>query len=526
MEFHGKQRLGSELTAESAVSFGALDPRTNEPLPGTFHEATLHEITRAMELAASATLELRAHSGGQKADLLDSIASHIEGLGELLLERASQESGLPIGRFQGERGRTCAQLRMFATLLREGSWVDARIDTADAQRSPLPRPDTRRMARALGPVVVFGASNFPLAFSVAGGDTASALAAGCPVVVKAHPKHPGTSELVGEAIHAAVVDTGFPSGTFSLIQGESVDVGLALVLDPRTRAVGFTGSLKGGRALFDAAVSRPDPIPVYAEMGSVNPTIFLPRALENDAAVIAKGLVQSVTMGVGQFCTNPGVVLTIAGEATEHFLHGVADAMREAAAHPMLHSGIRESYDGGISRHAATAGVDLVVQGRKGEGPCDGRPALLRCSAATFLAEPVLQEEVFGPCTIVVVCEDRARVAQVVDNLEGQLTGTIFGASAEDADLVARLEAKVGRVVFDGFPTGVEVCASMQHGGPYPATTDARTTSVGTAAIERFVRPVCYQNCPSALLPEELQDANPLGLWRLVDGHRSRDDIR
>lgn len=525
MEVHGKQRIGSEIIALGATRFVARDPRSGEALPGAFHEATLHEVARAMELAGNAALEFRHRAGEDRAQLLDAIAREIEDIGEPLLERASAETGLPIGRFEGERGRTCAQLRMFASLLREGSWVDARIDRGDPDRKPLPKPDTRRMYRSLGPVVVFGASNFPLAFSVAGGDTASALAAGCPVVVKAHPKHPGTSELVGEAIRRAIDEVGFGEGCFSLLQGESIDVGLALVLDPRARAVGFTGSLRGGRALFDAAASRPEPIPVYAEMGSINPCIFMPAALESDADGLARGLVQSITMGVGQFCTNPGVILAVEGPSTERFIKAVADAISSSATHPMLHAGIKSAYDEGVARHAATAGVDLVVQGAPLRGPCDGRPALLRCSAATFLAEPVLQEEVFGPCTIIVVCEDRARIAQVIDEVEGQLTASLFGASANDADLVARLEAKVGRLCFDAFPTGVEVCASMQHGGPYPATTDSRSTSVGTAAIERFVRPVCYQDCPDELRPPELQDQNPLGIWRMVDGHRSRDGL-
>lgn len=525
MNLHGKNRIGATLAAECPDRFAAVDPRTGDAIDGRFAEATAVEVGRALEMADRAGPVMRALSGERKAELLESIATRIEELGDALLERASAESGLPVARFQGERGRTCGQLRMFAGLLREGSWVDARIDVADPARKPLPKPDTRRMSRALGPVAIFGASNFPLAFSVAGGDTASALAAGCPVVVKAHPKHPGTSELVGEAIHGAVDAMGLPQGCFSLVQGEGIEVGLALVRDPRTRAVGFTGSLGGGRALFDAAAARPEPIPVYAEMGSINPSVFLPAALAANAEGLAKGLAGSVTLGVGQFCTNPGLVIVQNSSDAERFVEVLAEKLASAAAHTMLHDGIRAAYDDGVGKHGSVDGVEVLARGLEGETKCAGRTALFRCTGSLFLREARLHEEVFGPSTLVVVCEDRAEILQVLSRVEGQLTGSIFGASLDDADLVAVLEEKVGRLCFDSFPTGVEVCASMQHGGPYPATTDARTTSVGTAAIERFVRPVCFQDCPASLLPAELRDENPLGIHRLVDGRYTSEAI-
>ena len=412
-------------------------------------------------------------------------------------------------RLQMERARTTGQLRMFSMLIKEGSWVDVRIDRPDATRKPFPKPDLRRMLIPIGPVVVFAASNFPLAFSVPGGDTASALAAGCPVVVKAHPAHPGTSEMIGQLILQAAHETGMPPGVFSLLHGRSNELGAALVKHPLTRAVGFTGSLRAGRALFDLAASRPEPIPVYAEMGSTNPVFLLPGALAAHGKLIAEGLRQSVTIGVGQFCTNPGLILALNDDTTQQFIDAAGALMSETAPGTMLYGGLRDSYEAGVGRFKAIGGVrvagssNTAVDTRKTQVA----PTLFTADARTYLENPTLRQELFGPATIVVT-GSRDELKQIASSLEGHLTATIQGTAADMAEhyeLVAILERKVGRLLFNGFPTGVEVAPAMQHGGPYPATTDSRTTSVGTAAIERFVRPLCYQDFPDALLPEELR---------------------
>jgi NADP-dependent aldehyde dehydrogenase len=419
---------------------------------------------------------------------------------------------------------------MFADLLDEGSWVDARIDTAVPDRAPLPKPDIRFMLRPMGPVAVFCASNFPLAFSVAGGDTASALAAGCPVVVKAHHAHPGTAEIVGQAIQDAVRICGLPEGTFSLLYGSGRTVGQALVKHPSIRAVGFTGSRAGGRALFDLAAARPEPIPVYAEMSSINPVFLLPGALESDAEGIATGLHGSLTLGVGQFCTNPGLVLTSSGGKTDAFKSLLAEKVTATGPATMLHRGIRESYSEGVSRKQKNKRISEVAVCEQVDGPggSQASPAVFSTDAASYLADPSLAEEVFGPSTLIVESGDRDELRKIAEGLEGHLTATVFGTPEElagNADLVAVLERKVGRLIFNQFPTGVEVCHSMVHGGPYPATTDGRSTSVGTGAILRFARPICYQNFPQSALPPELQDANPFGLMRTVNGRRTKDRV-
>jgi NADP-dependent aldehyde dehydrogenase len=389
-------------------------------------------------------------------------------------------------------------------------------------RKPLPKPDIRRLLIPIGPVAVFGASNFPLAFSVAGGDTASALAAGCPVVVKAHPAHPATSEIAARAVIDAAAAAGMPPGVFSLIQSTRNNVAIALVQHPHTRAVGFTGSLRAGRALFDAAARRPSPIPVYAEMGSVNPVFLLPAALAERAEAIAEGLAASVTLGVGQFCTNPGMVVGVASESFDRFVRRLESLMRDARPGTMLYPALLRSYEAGVLRLSAVDGTTIVraSAGGQGQESC-ALPALFDTTAQTFLQHPELSEEVFGPSTVVVRCGSREEMDAVARRLDGQLTATIHGTPADltgHAWLVSILEDKAGRLIVNGFPTGVEVCEAMQHGGPYPATTDSRTTSVGTAAIHRFARPVAYQDFPQSSLPAELQDANPRGIWRLVDG--------
>jgi 2,5-dioxopentanoate dehydrogenase len=492
----------------------------------TFREAAPADIDAALAAAEEACAGYRRLAPTRVAEFLEAIGAELMALGPALIERAQAETALPAARLEGERGRTVGQLRLFAEVVREGSWVEARIDRALPDRRPAPRPDLRRMLVPIGPVVVFGASNFPLAFSVAGGDTASALAAGNPVVVKAHPGHPGTSELAAGAVRAAALAAGVPAGVFALLHGASPAVGLALVRHPRTRAVGFTGSLAGGRALFDAAAARPDPIPVYAEMGSVNPVFLLPEALAERGPAIGRGLAESVTLGVGQFCTNPGVVFAVRSEVYAALASGVAAAVAAVPAGTMLTPGICDRYRADVAAAASVPGVRLLAQSPASAGPMQGRAQVLATDLATWLGQPALRREVFGPATLLVECDSVAQLVEAARALEGQLTATVHGTAEELArsgELVDALSQHVGRVVFNGFPTGVEVCHAIQHGGPYPATTDARTTSVGTAAIGRFARPVCFQNAPAALLPPALRDENPLGIWRLVDGAWTRE---
>lgn len=525
LALHGANLVGPDRSAQGTKTFTATDPATGRSLPTAFHEATDDEIDRALQAAEEAFEANQTHPPETRAQLLDRAADEIEALGERLVERVCAETGLGEGRVRGERGRTTNQLRMFADLIREGSWVDARIDRPLPDRTP-PKPDLRRMLIPLGPVAVFGASNFPLAFSVAGGDTASALAAGCPVVVKSHPAHPGTSELVAEAVRRAVDASGFHPGTFALLHGVQPEVSLTLVRHPLLQAVGFTGSLQAGRALFDAAAARPAPIPVYAEMGSVNPVFLLPKALDERSDAIAEGLVQSVTLGAGQFCTNPGLVFGLQSDTLDAFEHEVAEGIAASPAFTMLHGGICSAYRNGVE---ALAGVDGVqVAARVEAGADTAGAAVLTTDAATFLREPRLHEEVFGPSTLVIRCEDLAAMERIARALDGNLTATLHGTPADlaaAADLVGLLRRRVGRLIFNGFPTGVEVCPAMHHGGPYPATTDVRSTSVGTAAIHRFARPICYQDFPEATLPPELHDRNERGIWRLVDGSLTQDDL-
>ena len=522
--------IGGEIVATGKAVFHATNPATGDRLQPDFIEATADEIDRAMTLARDAFERNPQASAEQVAALLEAIGDEIVALGDPLLERAAEESGLPAARLTGERGRTVAQLKMFAELVREGSWVDARIDRAEPDRKPIPKPDLRRMLIPIGPVVVFGASNFPLAFSVAGGDTASALAAGCPVMVKGHPAHPGTCALVAGAITRAVRSTGFPSGWFSLIQGASVETGMALVTHPAARAVGFTGSLRGGRALFDAAARRPDPIPVYAEMGSTNPIFILPGALRARTAEIAEGLTASVTMGVGQFCTKPGLIFGLKSEPLDEFQTALAEKIGHTIPGTMLHEGIRAAFLSQVDRIAGTEEVAPLARSGTEADPekTQSAPAVYVTHAANFLERHALREEMFGPAALVVVCGSKEEMETAARGLDGQLTATVHG-TPEDLEefraLVAILEQKAGRIVYNSYPTGVEVCPSMVHGGPYPATTDSHTTSVGTAAIFRFARPVCYQGFPQEALPDELRDANPRNIWRLIDGKLTRDSI-
>jgi alpha-ketoglutaric semialdehyde dehydrogenase len=520
MAHHGKNRIGGELSASGSQKFRALDPSTGALLDGEFVEATPAELERALEFAARAFPVYRKIAHDQIAAFLERIGAEILSLGPALIERTGAETGLPAARLEGERARTIGQLRMFADLIREGSWVDARIDRPIPDRKPLPKPDLRRMLIPIGPIAVFCASNFPLAFSVAGGDTASALAAGNPVVVKANRAHPGCAEMVGDAIGRAVAACGLPPGVFSLLQGANHDLNLRLVKHPRTRAAGFTGSLKGGRALFDAAASRPDPIPVYAEMGSANPVFVLPGALRERGDAIAEGLKGSVTLGNGQFCTKPGVVMAFDDPALDKFTQKLKGLMAQQAPGTLLHPGILKSYEEGLKSLGALSTVVAKSSTAADRTKTQAEAALFETDAATFLREGRLREEVFGPATLLVRCGTHDELEKAARAMEGHLTATVHGTDAdlrEFGPLIAILEERVGRIVLNGFP--------INHGGPYPATTDGKFTSVGTGAILRFVRPISYQNFPEAALPQELRNKNVRKIWRLVDSKLTQDDL-
>lgn len=524
MTFTGLSLIGRLQGTSGGKAFHANNPATGQPLEPAFFSADPEEITRAVALAREAFDSYSVLDGKSRAAFLRRIADGIEANAAEITERANLETGLPVARFQNEIGRTCHQLRLFADVAEEGSWVHARIDHGDAARKP-PVPDVRSMLRPLGPVVVFGASNFPLAFSTAGGDTASALAAGNPVIVKAHPAHPGTGELVARAIQTAVRDCGLHQGVFSFLLDAGTTVGADLVAHPDVKAVGFTGSLAAGRALMDIAAARPHPIPVFAEMGSTNPVFILPGALRERSEQIASGLYASITIGSGQFCTKPGLVFVSAGEAATSLAAAVAQRVREAAPFTMLTKGIQAHYADARERRNGRSDIELVAVAPMPSGAAFAAPAALyRSKAESLLADPHLTDEVFGPNTLLVEHSSREQVLAAARHLEGHLTATIHGTEQdllEWAELIAILETKVGRLVFNGFPTGVEVNHAMVHGGPYPATSDGRSTSVGSAAIFRFARPVCYQDFPQSALPAELRDENELHIWRMVDGKMS-----
>ncbi len=517
MTTNGQQLIGFGYSQTGNRTFRGIDPTTHQPFEPVFYEADEAEINQAVALADAAFSGYRKKSGIEKAIFLETVGHELIALGDELLQTAAMETALPLARLQGERGRTVGQLQLFANLLRDGSWVNARIDNAQPDRKPAPKPDIRQMQIPLGPVAVFGASNFPLAFSVAGGDTVSALAAGCPVIFKAHPAHPATCELVGWAIVRAAQRCGMPEGVFSMVQGVSHQVGMVLVQHPRIKAVGFTGSFRGGKALYDLAVRRPEPIPVYAEMGSTNPVFFLPGILQNNRAATAAAFVGSVTLGVGQFCTNPGVFALQESADSEAFLQDLAATMSAASGGFMLTPGILSAYQTGLARLRQQA--NTVATGTATD--LTAQPAVLTVAAAQAIEDPSLLEEVFGPLTLGVVAQEREQLLSVAHSLTGHLTATVFGTPTDllaYADLIDILQDKVGRLIINGFPTGVEVGQAMVHGGPFPATTDSQTTSVGSAAIYRFTRPICFQDFPQALLPAALQDDNPLQIRRLMNG--------
>lgn len=523
MSLHGKNFIGARLSSGTGETFNSVSPLDSSTLPGSFYSASGQDADQAVELAEEGFRIYSKTSGEERAAFLERIGEEILALGDELIKRAHLETGLPEARLTGERARTVGQLRLFAQVAREGSWIDARIDHAIPDRQPAPKPDLRRMLVPIGPVIVFGSSNFPLAFSVAGGDTASALATGNPVVVKAHSGHPGTSELVACAVNQAINARNLPAGVFSMVHGSGKIIGVRLVKHPLTRAVGFTGSRTAGRALFDAAAARPDPIPVFAEMSSLNPVFILPRALQEGGARIAEGLRASINLGVGQFCTKPGLVFAVKGDPFDQFQRTLARSLETVSPATMLHAGICESYHKGLARASKVEGVNLLARSQAQADPAKthAESVVLCTDTANFRKHSELAEEVFGPFALLISAKTLSELEETALGLEGQLTATVHG-TAEDLEeareLLKILERKAGRLIINGFPTGVEVCPAMNHGGPYPATTDVRFTSVGTAALYRFVRPVCYQDFPEALLPQELREDNPLRLRRIVDG--------
>ncbi len=527
MEITAEQLIAGTTSREGHRNFRATNPAASETFGPEFADATAGEIDRALEAARSAFEDAARPSFDQTAKFLEAIAAELLALGDPLIDLAAKETGLRRDRLTGERAERWAS---FACSPRSygrdhgsmpGSTPPIRIENRSPSRT------FEEMRIPIGPVVVFGASNFPIAFSVAGGDTASALAGGNPVVFKAHPAHPNTSELIARAALCAADAQGMPPGTFSLIQGAGHEPGLLLVRHPLTQAVAFTGSLRGGRALFDAAVARPRPIPFFGEMGSVNPVFLLPGALAERSDAIARGLIQSTTLGVGQFCTNPGLAIGVEGTPLERLTQAAADLMRQTVPGTMLYAGIRDAFLHSAERMVSIPGVRVEGHGPAGSiSKTHSTGILLSTDSKTFLANPLLHEECFGPSTLLVRCSDATGMEAVARALEGQLTATIHGTPEDLKNhdgLVRILKRKAGRLLFNGFPTGVEVCSAMQHGGPYPATTDSHFTSVGSAAIERFVRPVSFQDFPSSELPPELQDGNPRQIWRLANDRFTKE---
>ncbi len=522
MHLEGTSLIGKNRSNRNGESFYGINPSGNEKLEPEFNSAALTDVDHALELAVEAFQTYRKISGSTKGTFLRSIAEELDIHKEEIIQRAHLETALPVPRLQSEMARTCNQLIHFAKVVEEGSWVDARIDHNDPQREPVPKPDVRSMFFPLGPVAVFGASNFPLAFSVAGGDTASALAAGCPVIVKAHPAHPGTSELAGMAIKNAVNKLGFPEGVFSLLFDKGFEIGTALVQHPSITAVGFTGSRSGGSALLNAMTKRKNSIPLYAEMSSINPVFILPGALKNNPVKIAAGLHTSVTLGVGQFCTNPGLILVETGDGLNTFLDELTRLFNQSQAGTMLTHHHAMTYRNGLEGFRKISNVETLAGSFHNENSPSGigAPLLMTTDATTFISTPLLSSEIFGPSTLVVTCRNRNELLAAIRSLEGQLTVSVHGMESDlfDQELLTMLQSLAGRIVFNGFPTGVEVCSAMQHGGPSPATSDSRWTSVGTRAIYRFVRPFSFQDCPDPILPPELQRRNPLNINRLIDG--------
>ena len=526
---HGKNFIGSELSAEGSGSFQTFSPLNLTELPELFVEATKMETELAVAKACEAYKIYKKKSGKEKAAFLRAIADEIELLGPELIGRACAESGLPEGRITGERGRTVGQLRLFASVLEDGSWVEASIDPALPERKPMARPDIRKMLQPVGPVVVFTASNFPLAFSTAGGDTASALAAGNPVIVKAHPYHAGTNEMVAGAIIRAAQKTRMPDGVFSSLNAIDFSVGQQLVLHPDVKSVAFTGSFQGGKSLYELAQKREEPIPVFAEMGSVNPVILLPEKVKADQDKLAAILASSINLGAGQFCTNPGVLIALKSEETELLKSELAVQITKLQPEKMLHQNISKNFEKKTSHFFGNQEVTKLAESAEIASELKGRPVVASVSGKDFVQNPSLAEEIFGPFSLLIECDGKDELTRVLKAFKGQLTASVIGTSGDIEHFkneIETIQEVVGRLIFNGVPTGVEVCYSMQHGGPFPSTTDSRFTSVGVDAIKRFVRPVAFQDAPESYLPDELKDTNPLNIWRRVDGQLSKEPIK
>ena len=523
----GKNYIGNLLASTGSKTFKTFNPQTNLENEVVFYEASEVEINKAAALATEAFNTFQKVSGAKKSEFLNEIANEIEALGDELVKTYCAESGLPEGRALGERGRTIFQLRTFANLVKEGSWVEAVIDTANLNRQPIPKVDIRKMLVPLGPVVVFGASNFPLAYSTAGGDTAAAFAAGCPVIVKSHPMHAGTGELVASAIINAAEKTGMPNGVFSNLNSNGIEVGVALVKHPAVKAVGFTGSIRGGRALYDMAAQRDEPIPVFAEMGSVNPVVIMPNAAKLKGADWAKIYAGSITLGSGQFCTNPGLILGIKGDDLNNFIKVLSEEIVKIAPTCMLHPNIIGAYETNKAKMLQQKGLQTAATINNEVLKNYGRQIVTTVEGATFLVNSNLHQEVFGPFSMVVQCENVTQLEAIILNLEGQLTGTILADQELEnyGNIVDALQNRVGRIIFNGVPTGVEVCQAMVHGGPYPASTDSRFSAVGAESIKRWVRPFSFQSWPNELLPNELKNENPLGILRVVDGVQTSKNL-
>lgn len=527
MELKGVSLIGFH-EGEKATEFSAINPATGQPLETQFYAASVADVDTAAKLAKKAAPEYGKLSGKDRAVLLRNVATALEANTSEIVKRANLETALSEARLQGEMVRTCNQLRLFAQVAEDGSWVQARLDSPDPARKPAPKPAIRSMLQPLGPVAVFGASNFPLAFSVAGGDTASALAAGNPVIVKAHPAHPGTSELVGRSIRESVRALNLPEGVFSLLFDAGVEIGVQLVQHPAIKAVAFTGSQAGGTALMKLAAARPEPIPCYAEMGSVNPVFVLPGVLNKRGGTVAAGLQASFTLGGGQFCTKPGVVLLPQEQGTDSFFKELSSRVESTGPQTLLTPRIATQYASAVESRASAGHASLLAKGIKADESAAGanaQVALLVADSKDFQSTEELAKEIFGPTTLAVPYKNREELLAIAENLEGHLTATIHAEDGEleqYADLIEILTRKVGRLLLNSYPTGVEVCHAMVHGGPFPATSDSRSTSVGTRAIFRFARPVCYQDFPDAALPDALKSSNPLGIWRLVDGEWTR----
>ena len=525
---HGKNYIGNSLSSKGKVIFKTFNPKLNQNNECDFTEATVDEVNKAANLAYNAFLEYKNVDSEKKSNFLNIIVEQLLLIEDDIVKVYCSETGLPEGRAKGELGRTVGQLRAFSDLLKKGDWVNASIDTADLHRIPLPKPDLRKMSIPLGPVVVFGASNFPLAYSTAGGDTASALAAGCSVIVKSHPMHAGTGELVSSAIIEAVKITGMPDGIFSNINSSGIQTGIDLVNNHLVKAVGFTGSLNAGRSLLNLANKRDEPIPIFAEMGSVNPVIILPEILQNDCDSIAANYAKSITLGSGQFCTNPGIIIGLKSDIFTQFVNSLSSSILDISPSCMLHPNILKNFEKNKNKLISSNSVKVVADFKPSTKPNYSSQALALVGGLDFINNRDLQEEIFGPFSLIVECEDMQQLKSVVKQMSGQLTGTILASNNEmslNKDLIDILKERVGRIIFNGVPTGVEVNASMLHGGPYPASTDSRFTAVGVKSIDRWVRPLSYQDFPNELLPDSLQDNNPKNILRLVDGIYTKNKI-